>query len=235
MAFTPPKKEKLTGILAIIVYLVSGLLMLIKPDIINELTRWALTIVLGGYAIIKIVQYFRTEPAEAAKGYSLTAALIAGTLAVVACLNTGWLTYRLWGLLILFGGYMKFQTAWDFFRLGHQRWWWILIGTAISFLFGILIAAGVVPADVTVWFGIALLIEAALDITVQIMVAKGDKWNAERKPKEAAPAQESELATESAPASEPAPTAEPAAEAEPAPEQTPVPEAEQTPEKTDEA
>ena len=87
----------------------------------------------------------------------------------------------------------------------------------------------------TVWFGIALLIEAALDITVLIMVAKGDKWNAERKPKEAAPTQESELAAESAPASEPAPTAEPAAEAEPAPEPTPAPEAEQTPEKTDEA
>ena len=75
-------------------------------------------------------------------GGFLLAALIAGTFALIACLNTDWLTYRLWGVLILFGGYMKFQTAWDFFRLGHQRWWWILIGTAISFLFGILIAAG---------------------------------------------------------------------------------------------
>ena len=97
MAFTPPKKERLTGIFAIIVYLVSGLLMLIKPDIISELTRWTLTVVLGGYAIIKTVQYFRTAAAEAAKGYALTAALITGTMAVVACLNTGWLTFRLWG------------------------------------------------------------------------------------------------------------------------------------------
>ncbi len=224
MSFTPPKKEKLTGVLAIIVYLAAGLLLLIRPDIMNELTRWTLTIGLGVYAIIQAVRYFRAPAAKAAEGYSLTGALIAGTFALIACLNTDWLTYRLWGVLILFGGYMKFQTAWDFFRLGHVRWWWILIGTGVSFLLGALIMTGVLPANMTVWFGITLLIEAVLDIAVLIMVAKGDKWNAEHKEKEQkepakdepandAPSKEAEPAE--TPAAEPPATSEPAKESAP--------------------
>ena len=228
MSFTPPKKEKLTGVLAIIVYLAAGLLLLIRPDIMNELTRWTLTIVLGAWAIIQAVRYFRTPAEKAAEGYSLTSALIAATFALIAYLNTDWLTYRLWGILILIGGYLKFQTTWDFFRLGHVRWWWILIGTAVSFLLGILIITGVLPADVTVWFGISLLIEAVLDIAMLIMVAKGDKWNTQRPHKAAEekphPAKEtasdkntdnSELAEAPQPAAET--TEKPAADPAPAP------------------
>ena len=127
------------------------------------------------------------------KASKLTGALIAGTFALIACLNTDWLTYRLWGVLILFGGYMKFQTAWDFFRLGHRRWWWIMIGTAVSLLLGILIATGVIPANVTVWFGVALLIEAVLDIAVQVIVSNSEKLNAEpKKPEEKTPDAHSE-------------------------------------------
>ena len=228
MSFTPPKKDKFTGVLAIIVYLAAGLLLLICPDIMNEIARWTLTIVLGVYAIIQAVRYFRTPAAEAAQGYTLTGALIAATFALIACLNTGWLTYRLWGILILIGGYMKFQTAWDFYRLGHTRWWWILIGTGISFLLGILIITGVLPSDITVWFGITLLIEAALDITVLIMVAKGDKWNTKRQQKkekkatkeeEATAKEESQQAKESE--STAAPVSEQIAESDPVPASAP--------------
>ena len=121
MSFTPPKKEKLSGIFAVIMYLAAGLLLLFRPDIMNELTRWAVTAVLVYYAVRRAIAYFKTPAAEAAKGYGLTAAMMALTAALFTFITSDWMTYRLWGLLILFGGYMKFQTAWDFFRLGHRR------------------------------------------------------------------------------------------------------------------
>ena len=188
MSFTPPKKEKLSGIFAVIMYLAAGLLLLFRPDIMNELTRWAVTAVLVYYAVRRAIAYFKTPAAEAAKGYGLTAAMMALTAALFTFITSDWMTYRLWGLLILFGGYMKFQTAWDFFRLGHRRWWWIMIGTAVSLLLGILIATGVIPANVTVWFGVALLIEAVLDIAVQVIVSNSEKLNAEpKKPEQKTP------------------------------------------------
>ena len=120
MSFTPPKKEKLSGIFAVIMYLAAGLLLLFRPDIMNELTRWAVTAVLIYYAVRRAIAYFKTPAAEAAKGYGLTAAMMALTAALFTFITSDWMTYRLWGLLILFGGYMKFQTAWDFFRLGER-------------------------------------------------------------------------------------------------------------------
>ena len=185
MSFTPTQKEKLTSIGAIVVYLTAGLLLLIKPEIMTELTRWTLTIVLAVCAVLQAVKYFTTPPLEAARGYSLTLALMAATAAIFAAVTNEWLTYRLWGLLILCGGYHKLQTACDFRRLGHSRWWWILIGTGISLVFGILILTGFIPASVTVWFGIALLIEAVLDAAVLVMVANGDRLQAGGKPAEA--------------------------------------------------
>ena len=223
MAFTPPKKERLTGILAIGVYLAAGLLLLIRPDIMGELTRWTLTVVLAVYGVYQAIRYFRTPALEAAMGYRLTAALIAGTLALLAWINPSLLTYRLWGVLILCGGYMKFQTAWDFFRLGHRRWWWIMIGAAVSLLLGVLVVTEVISANVTLWLGLALLAEAVLDTAVQIMIAKGDKWNTEPKPeqKKEAPAQEE-------PAAAPAADETPAAEEPAAAPETPAPEAEES-------
>ncbi len=215
MAFTPPKKEKLTGILAIILYLVTGLLLLFRPDIMGQLTRWTLTIALGAVAVYQAVRYFRLTPAEAAKGYNMTVALIAGTLALLAGLTPGLLTNRMWGILILCGGYMKFQTSWDFYRLGHGRWWWIMVGTAVSLLFGVLIVTEVISANVAVWIGIALLLEAVMDAFVLVMTAKGDKWDAAPKQKqEKKPETEQSGEEEAAPA---APTAAPAPAEEPAP------------------
>ena len=198
MAFTPPRKEKMTGILAIALYLVTGLLLLFRPDFMAELTRWTVTVALAAAALVKAVRYFRAEPARAAEGYNLTFALIAATFALLAWLNGGMLKNQLWGLLILFGGYMKLQTAWDFYRLNHNRWWWIMIGAAVSLLCGALFLAGVITGNIAVWVGIALLLEAAMDTVVLILTAKGDKWNPpprEKQPREKSAGQEKQADT----------------------------------------
>ncbi len=223
MAFTPPKKDKLTGILAIIFYFAAGLLLLVRPDIMGELTRWTLTVVLGVYAVLQAVRYFRLSPAEAAKGYNLTAALMAGTLALLSVLDASLVTGRLWGVLILCGAYMKFQTSWDLYRLGHSRWWWILICTAVSLLFGILILTGAITSNLAVWLGIALLLEAAVDTAVQVMVARSEKWNVQQRKKAMEPPAPAASPAEPQPAPPaPVPASEPAAAEPPAPPAQPA-------------
>ena len=119
---------------------------------------------------------------------------------------------------------MKLQTACDFFRLGHRRWWWIMIGTAVSLLLGILIATGVIPANVTVWFGVALLIEAVLDIAVQVIVSNSEKLNAEpKKPEQKTPDAQPE--TPAPVPQEPAPAPQ---EPVPAPEEKPAEKGDET-------
>jgi len=217
MAIKPPKKEKLTGILAIAVYLVSGLLLLFKPDLMNELSRWIAVVVLGLYAIFQAVKYFRTPPEEAAAGYRLSVALVAGTVALLAFTNNSLLNNHMWGLLLMCAGFVKFQTAWDFYRLGHSRWWWFMIVAAVSLCFGVLILTDVVVTGITVFMGIALVLEAILDIVVLLMVNNSEKFEAmadRRAEKRAKKKAEKQAAEEAAKAEAEKQAAEEAAKAE---------------------
>ena len=194
VAFQPPKKDKLTGILAIAVYFLTGILLLVKPDLMADFTRWAMFCVLMVYAVISFVRYLKLPAEEAARGYSLTGAMIAATLAVLALFNTFFMADDIWGVMLLAGGYMKFQTAMDMGRLGHNRWWLFLIPCAISLVFGILILVGVIRQNMSVFIGIALIIEGVVDVAAMMMTARSERLNrkAEKKKAAEAPAEAAE-------------------------------------------
>ena len=184
--FQPPRKDKLTGILAIILYLATGVMLLVKPEWMAEFTRWTLFAVLMIFALVAFRKYLKAEPEAAAQGYSLTGALIAATMAVLALFDPGLLTDHIWGILLLAGGYMKFQTAMDMGRLGHQRWWLFLIPSAISLIFGVLITIEAIQANTALFIGIALIVEGLVDIGALFMTMRSEALNrrAERKAKQ---------------------------------------------------
>lgn len=184
--FQPPRKDKLTGILAIILYLATGVMLLVKPEWMAEFTRWTLFAVLMIFALVAFRKYLKAEPEATAQGYSLTGALIAATMAVLALFDPGLLTDHIWGILLLAGGYMKFQTAMDMGRLGHQRWWLFLIPSAISLIFGILITIEAIQANTALFIGIALIVEGLVDIGALFMTMRSEALNrrAERKAKQ---------------------------------------------------
>ena len=208
-AFQPPKKEKLTGILAIILYLVTGVLLLVRPDWMAEFTRWAIFAVLLGYAVISFWKYLKMPAEEAARGYTLTGAMIAATLAVLALFELDLLTDHVWGLLLLAGGYMKFQTAMDMGRLGHQRWWLFLLPCAVSLVFGILIVTEILKNNTTLFIGIAMVVEGVVDIAALVMMSRSDRLNhqAEKKLAEEKPAEAKEAPAAPQPEEQPAETA----------------------------
>ena len=197
-AFQPPKKEKLTGILAIVLYLVTGVLLLVKPEWMMDFTRFALCAALMGYAALSFRKYLNTPAEEAAKGYGLTGAMIAATLSVLALFEVTIPMEHIWGVLLLAGGYMKFQTGMDMGRLGHQRWWLFMVPCVVSLVFGILILTEVIRTNSALFIGIALIVEGLVDIAAMIMTARSDKLNQklEKQKKE----EESEKASEEQPA-----------------------------------
>lgn len=198
VTFQPPKKEKLTGILAIVLYLVTGVLLLVKPEWMMDFTRFALCAALMGYAALSFRKYLNTPAEEAAKGYGLTGAMIAATLSVLALFEVSIPMEHIWGVLLLAGGYMKFQTGMDMGRLGHQRWWLFMVPCAVSLVFGILILTEVIRTNSALFIGIALIVEGLVDIAAMIMTARSDKLNQklEKQKKE----EESEKTSEEQPA-----------------------------------
>ena len=184
--FQPPKKDKLTGIAAIILYLVTGVLLLAKPDLMAEFTRWGLFVVLLVYAVLSFRKYLGMSAEEAARGYTLTGAMIGATMAVLAVFEVSLLTDHVWGILLLAGGYMKFQTAIDMGRLGHQRWWLFLFPCAVSLVFGVLIVTEVIRSNTAMFIGIALIVEGIVDIAALIMTSRSDRLNKKKEKKEEA-------------------------------------------------
>ncbi len=208
MAVKAPKKDTLTGILAVVVYLASGILTLIRPALMTDIARWTATAILAIYAIVQAVRYFRTPPAQAAMGYRLTAALIAGTLALLVATNPWLLRSDLWGLLLMCGGFAKFQTAWDSYRLGYSRWWWFMIISAVSLCFGILVLTGLIASGLAVFIGIALILEGVIDLAALFMIRYSDRLEASAaRRKEAKTAKEAKAAAEQAAQEAPAPEA----------------------------
>ena len=204
--FQPPKKEKLTGILAIVLYLVTGVLLLVKPEWMMDFTRFALCAALMGYAALSFRKYLNTPAEEAAKGYGLTGAMIAATLSVLALFEVSIPMEHIWGVLLLAGGYMKFQTGMDMGRLGHQRWWLFMVPCAVSLVFGILILTEVIRTNSALFIGIALIVEGLVDIAAMIMTARSDKLNQkmekQKKEEESAKASEEQPAEKQEEASE---------------------------------
>ena len=173
-------RQKGTGIAAVILYLIAGVLLLIWPDLMTEITMWALVIVLAAYGIYRIIAYFRMTPEEGASTYSLALALFLLLLAVYIIIDrTSFASIfpRIWGLMLLIGGFIKIQEAIDALRIHQRHWWWLLIGAAISVVLGIfaILRPAFILESIALFIGISLIVEAIIDVILLIFFRKGKR------------------------------------------------------------
>lgn len=174
-------RQKVSGIAAIIAYAATGIALLIWPQMMAELALWALAGLLVCFGVIRLVKYLKTTPEEGAKGYALATALMALTLGVCILIDRtsfSQILPRLWGLWLLAGGFMKLQAGVDSYRLGSERWWWLLIGAGISLVLGAL--AALTPQFLenilARFIGASLVAEALIDaVALYLIRAKGKK------------------------------------------------------------
>ena len=232
-------RQKFTGILSALVFLAAGILLLMRPALLTDLSVWFLGALLAGLALYWCVRYFRSSPEEGARSYDLAEALISLSLSLVLFLRRDLFDAALpmlWGALLVIGGFMILQTAVDFLRMKISVWWIMLTGAAVALALGALalLHPAFLEDRMSLYVGISLIVVAAVNLVSLILLFLHAHGKLNAKPKEKKPeppAAQPESAAPAAPAAEPAKAPAPAAEAAPAagaPE-TPAPAAPEPP------
>ena len=125
----------------VLFYAVVGLLLILLKDLVTDVAAWALAaglVVLGGWLLLR---YFRSANQERLAGMDFAAGLIlllAGILLIISPSDMKEVFPKIWGLSLVFGGFLKIQYAFDEKSVGVNRWWIMLIFAAVSLAIGIL-------------------------------------------------------------------------------------------------
>ncbi|MCM1183115.1 MAG: DUF308 domain-containing protein [Roseburia sp.] len=172
-------KENISSIILCLCELIIGILLLIDPVGFTSGIITTVGIVLIVTGILKVIQYFRTDPAEAALQQSLTKGIIAILLGYFCTLRANWVIMTfpilsiLYGIAILFSGLCKIQWAVDFLRLKRKYWFVAGIGAVLSIVLSIVILVNPFATAIIMWrfIAISLIIEAVLDICALIIGA----------------------------------------------------------------
>ena len=200
-------------ILPIIFCLVCGLLLILFGNQALRITAYVLSGVMILCGIWSVIIYIRSKPVQRIVESRLATGLILLVAGALLAFNPDYLDNSMvyiWGLALLFGGFLKIQYAFDEKSVHVSKWWIMLIFAAFSLIIGILafLNPEFLGSSRNLVIGILLVLEAVLDIMVYILLRHSLK-----KLDEPAPAQDS--VPEPVPAEpEPAPAAEPVPETE---------------------
>lgn len=172
------KKWKKSGnsIIMCLFELIAGVLLLIDPAGFTSgiiIGAGAVLLVVG---LINLIQYFRSNAAEAAQGQRLTMGLISLVSGGFCVLHSAWflatfpVLTMLYGVVILFTGLSKIQLAVDMLRLKKGKWYWAAINAAVSILCAIIILGNPFTSTSVLWIftGCSLIAEAVIDVVTWI-------------------------------------------------------------------
>ena len=220
-------------ILPIAFCLVCGVLLILFGNLALRITAYVLAGVMILCGIWSIIAYMRSKPVQRITESRLATGLILLVAGSLLAFNPNYLEDFLpfiWGLALLFGGFLKIQYAFDEKSVNVKRWWIMLIFAAFSLIVGILSLLNLLGENRNLVIGILLVLEAVLDITVFFLLRHALKKSSQPV---AAVTQvfESDTPAEESPAESPETPAESPAQEVPATEETPAetPAAEDTP------
>ncbi|MEA4927419.1 MAG: DUF308 domain-containing protein [Candidatus Limiplasma sp.] len=170
----------LTGGSAIAFYAVSGLLLLLWPNLALLIANYALAAVLVVIGLVLILGYVRGDTLEGMMGLGMAKGLVLALLGVLLFVRSDLLVTVLpflWGLAMIAGGFAKLQMANDLRRIGGSRWGWMLAGALVSFALGILSVTqpAFLAYTVTQFAGLSLLVEAVLDLAALFSIRRAYK------------------------------------------------------------
>lgn len=159
---TQLKIAKSGYILISVVFYISGLLCIFFPEVIMKNSDTAAGIILIAYGIIKIIGYFSRDLYCLAFQYDFACGIFLMFLGVIILCMTGRFdtAYLLaaMGTLILMDSLLSAQTSLDSRRFGLSSWKIILLFSAVSGFFGVLL----IIRDTVQAAGFALMAEGAM-------------------------------------------------------------------------
>ena len=194
-------------LLPILFCLVCGVLLILFGNLALRITAYVLAGVMILCGIWSVIAYIRSKPVRRITESRLATGLILLVAGGLLAFNPNYLEDILpfiWGLALLFGGFLKIQYAFDEKSVRVNRWWIMLIFAAFSVIVGIisLLNPSFLGENRSLVIGILLVFEALLDIMVFILLRHalrkhtGTAAAAESEPVPAVPA----MSEESAPA-----------------------------------
>ena len=158
-------------ILPILFCLVCGLLLIFFGNLALRITAYVLAGVMILCGVWSIIVYLRSDPVRRITESCLATGLILLVAGSLLAFNPNYLEDILpfiWGLALLFGGFLKIQYAFDEKSVQVKKWWIMLIFAAFSLIVGIiaLLNPAFLGENRNLVIGILLVLEAILDITV---------------------------------------------------------------------
>ena len=227
-------------ILPILFCLVCGLLLIFFGNLALRITAYVLAGVMILCGVWSGIVYLRSDPVRRITESRLATGLILLVAGTMLAFNPNYLEDILpfiWGLALLFGGFLKIQYAFDEKSVQVKKWWIMLIFAAFSLIVGIiaLLNPAFLGENRNLVIGILLVLEAVLDITVffllrhalkktsQPLATVSQTFSPDEPVANADPKETSEKEPEKAPSTE-EPEKAPASEPVPADNETPTPE-----------
>ena len=158
-------------ILPILFCLVCGLLLIFFGNLALRITAYVLAGVMILCGVWSGIVYLRSDPVRRITESRLATGLILLVAGTLLAFNPNYLEDILpfiWGLALLFGGFLKIQYAFDEKSVRVKKWWIMLLFAAFSLIVGIiaLLNPAFLGANRNLVIGILLVLEAVLDITV---------------------------------------------------------------------
>lgn len=162
-------------ILPILFCLVCGILLIAFGDLAPRITAYVLAGVMLLCSAWSVIAYIRSVPVKRITESRLANGLILLVAGVLLAFNPNYLNDSLpfiWGLALLFGGFLKIQYAFDEKTVKVEKWWIMLIFAAFSLIIGVLslLNPAFLGESRNLVIGIFLVIEAVLDITVYFLL-----------------------------------------------------------------
>ena len=166
----------------VLFYAVVGLLLILLKDLVTDVAAWALAaglVIIGGWLLLR---YFRSDIRERLAGMDFAGGLVlllAGILLICSPGDMKEVFPKVWGLSLIFGGFLKIQYAFDEKSVGVGNWWIMLILSAVSLTIGILALLNkqVFGDSQHLVIGIFMLAEAVLDLATYFLLNHGLKKN----------------------------------------------------------
>ena len=109
----------------VLFYCAVGLLLILLEDWITSISAWVLAaglLISGGWLTIR---YIRSEPEKRLAGADLAAGMIlllAGILLIIHPKDMEKIFPKIWGLSLVFGGFLKIQYSFDEKSVDVKRW-----------------------------------------------------------------------------------------------------------------
>ena len=176
----PHKLDFWSVFLPIAFDLVCGLLLILLGGMALRVTSYVLSGLMILFAAWNILTYFRSEPMERITHSFLAIGLALAVAGVLLAFNPDYLQDALpfvWGLVLLFGAFLKCQYAFDLKTVRQEKWWIMLIFAAFSLMIGVicLLNSAVIEKHQELLIGIMLLAEAVLDVVVFFLLSSALK------------------------------------------------------------